>query len=160
MLTDAEKAAHTALQIGATLHVPLLKAGHLMTVLFVHHREPRTWMPEDLALVEDVAARTWDAVERARAETMLRAGEERLSLLVESVADYAIITLDLAGRVTTWNRGAERVFGYAAEEILGQDGAILFTPSESRRTSSAARASTGAPRTSAGTCGRAASCST
>jgi PAS domain S-box-containing protein len=130
LLTDAEKAAHTALQIGATLHVPLLKAGHLMTLLFVHHREPRTWMPEELALVEDVAARTWDAVERARAETMLRAGEERLSLLVESVADYAIITLDLAGRVTTWNRGAERIFGYAAEEILGQDGAILFTPED------------------------------
>jgi len=40
-------------------------------------------------------------------------------LLVESISDYAIITLDADGHVTTWNKGAERIKGYRAEEILG-----------------------------------------
>src|ERR1700678_3980980 len=46
--------------------------------------------------------------------------ERRFRLLVESVTDYAIFILDLQGRVTTWNAGAERIKGYAASEIIGQ----------------------------------------
>jgi PAS domain S-box-containing protein len=41
-------------------------------------------------------------------------------LLVESVRDYAIITLDPKGLVTTWNTGAERIQGYKAGEIIGR----------------------------------------
>ena len=44
---------------------------------------------------------------------------ERYQALVESVQDYAILMLDTAGHVLTWNRGAELITGYAAEEILG-----------------------------------------
>jgi PAS domain S-box-containing protein len=40
--------------------------------------------------------------------------------LVESINDYAIITLDAKGMVTTWNTGAERIKGYKPEEIIGQ----------------------------------------
>ena len=40
--------------------------------------------------------------------------------LVESISDYAIITLDAKGTVTTWNTGAERIKGYKPEEIIGQ----------------------------------------
>jgi PAS domain S-box-containing protein len=46
--------------------------------------------------------------------------ERRFRLLVESVTDYAIFILDLQGRVTTWNAGAERIKGYTASEIIGQ----------------------------------------
>jgi rsbT co-antagonist protein RsbR len=41
-------------------------------------------------------------------------------LLVDSITDYAIITLDTKGHVTTWNRGAERIKGYRPEEIIGR----------------------------------------
>jgi len=41
-------------------------------------------------------------------------------LLVESVNDYAIITLDVDGNVTTWNKGAERIKGYKPKEIIGR----------------------------------------
>ncbi|MDB5328189.1 MAG: hypothetical protein JWM57_3758 [Phycisphaerales bacterium] len=54
--------------------------------------------------------------------------EERLRLVFESVLDYAIFTTDLRGHVTTWNVGAERVFGYNEEEIIGQSAEILYTP--------------------------------
>lgn len=56
---------------------------------------------------------------------------EKFRLLVEGVKDYAIFMLDTAGRVTAWNSGAERLFGYATEEIIGQHLSCLFPP-ESR----------------------------
>ncbi len=47
-------------------------------------------------------------------------------LLVESVEDYAIFRLDSEGRVASWNAGAQRVYGYGAEDIVGQPFAALY----------------------------------
>jgi PAS domain S-box-containing protein len=55
-----------------------------------------------------------------RENTILRLEERALLLGVEAVEDYAIFLLDPEGRVATWNRGAERIKGYTAHEILGQ----------------------------------------
>jgi rsbT co-antagonist protein RsbR len=61
---------------------------------------------------------------RARAAKAMNRAEPRYDelfrLLVESVSDYAIITLDTKGLVTTWNRGAQRIKGYRPEEIIGR----------------------------------------
>jgi PAS domain S-box-containing protein len=61
---------------------------------------------------------------RARAAKAMNRAEPRndalFRLLVESVSDYAMITLDAEGLVTTWNRGAQRIKGYRPEEILGR----------------------------------------
>ena len=53
-------------------------------------------------------------------EQELRASELQHRLLVEGVKDYALVTLDAAGHVVTWNSGARRVFGYPGAEILGR----------------------------------------
>lgn len=45
---------------------------------------------------------------------------QRFRLLVESVIDYAIFTLDTGGHITSWNAGAQRIKGYTREEILGR----------------------------------------
>jgi PAS domain S-box-containing protein len=63
----------------------------------------------------------------------LRVSEERYRMLVESVKDYAIFLVDTEGRVAHWNAGAERLYGYGEEEILGEDGSLLFTPEDRRR---------------------------
>lgn len=63
---------------------------------------------------------------RTRAEAEAKENEERFRLLVSGVQDYAIVRLDLEGRITTWNRGAERMFGYPSAEILGKPLSHLF----------------------------------
>jgi PAS domain S-box-containing protein len=56
--------------------------------------------------------------------------EESFRLLVDSVADYAIYMLDPTGNVLSWNRGAERLKGYAADEILGRNVSVFFLPED------------------------------
>jgi len=56
--------------------------------------------------------------------------DAQFRLLVESVSDYAIYLLDTAGRVTSWNAGAERIKGYAAAEILGQHFSVFYSPED------------------------------
>src|SRR6185369_8693864 len=59
--------------------------------------------------------------------------DRRLRLMMESIEDYAIMTLDKDGNIEIWNSGAERAFGYTAPEITGQDVAIIFTPEDRHR---------------------------
>ncbi|MES2374242.1 MAG: ATP-binding protein [Bacteroidota bacterium] len=53
--------------------------------------------------------------------------EERFRLLVEEVKDYAIMMVDLDGSVGTWNKGAEAINGYTADEIIGEPISIFYT---------------------------------
>jgi PAS domain S-box-containing protein len=55
---------------------------------------------------------------------------DRFRLLIDSVRDYAIYMLDVAGVVTSWNAGAEALTGYTAAEIIGRPGAVLFSDAD------------------------------
>ena len=72
-----------------------------------------------------------DITDARAAEEALRASEARFRMLVDCVSDYAIFRLDPEGRVASWNAGAERIKGYAAEEILGRHFSEFF-PAEDR----------------------------
>ncbi|MBA3832679.1 MAG: PAS domain S-box protein [Chthoniobacterales bacterium] len=74
-------------------------------------------------VVQDVTA------DKARSED-LRRSEERFRLLVEGARDYAMFLLSLENEIIYWNAGAERVFGWTAEEAIGQRGEIVFTPED------------------------------
>ena len=58
--------------------------------------------------------------------------ENRFRLFVESVQDYAIFMLDPSGNVTSWNRGAARIKGYNASEIIGKNFSIFYPEEDIR----------------------------
>ena len=69
----------------------------------------------------------FDVTDRIRAEEQLRESEERFRLIVSSAKDFAIMTFDMEGRVTSWNDGAERLLGYTEAEIIGKPASTFFT---------------------------------
>ncbi len=89
-----------------------------------------------MATVEDVTA-------QRRVQAALEEREERLRLIFDSITDYAIITIDPAGAVIDWNPGAQEIFGYRAEEIIGQPWEVLWT-SEDRAAKEPAKVQTAA----------------
>lgn len=74
-----------------------------------------------------------DITDRKRVKKFFRESDARLRLMMESVEDYAIMMLDANGHIEMWNTGAERTFGYSAEEVIGQHVRIIFTPEDRRR---------------------------
>ncbi len=59
--------------------------------------------------------------------------EEHYRLIIETVHDYAIFTVDPQGRHTSWNPGVEHVLGYGEEEFIGQPSSLIFTPEDIER---------------------------
>jgi PAS domain S-box-containing protein len=101
-------------QLRHTIYVP-----GLVTILLLANITKRSQ-----AVAQDATLRA----ERARRETR-RSDEQRLQLaaIVESSGD-AIVALGLDGVIQTWNRGAERLFGYPAEEVIGKPMTLLHAP--------------------------------
>lgn len=122
--------------IRAILSTPVL-AGRgavvgLLELLFLEPADPLTASPvaADPELTDIATKLIAIAIERHSADATLREREERLRLIIDSAREYAIITTDPQGRITSWNAGAERLLGYAAEEVLGQPTDIFFTPED------------------------------
>jgi PAS domain S-box-containing protein len=67
-----------------------------------------------------------DVTARRQAEREVSLSEERLRLLINSVTDYAIFTMTPEGRIHSWNTGAQRMFGYSAEDVIGRPFDVLF----------------------------------
>ncbi len=57
----------------------------------------------------------------------VRQSEERFRLIVESLQDYAVFMMNPEGRVTLWNRGAEQMWGWKQDEVLGQSFARFYS---------------------------------
>ena len=58
--------------------------------------------------------------QRQRQESPEALDNKFFRLMVESVTDHAVIGIDLEGGILSWNTGAEKIFGYAKEEVVGK----------------------------------------
>jgi PAS domain S-box-containing protein len=63
-----------------------------------------------------------------RIEESLKASEDRYTILINSLKDHAVLLLDSEGRIITWNVGAERIFGYRSDEVMGDLVSRFFSP--------------------------------
>jgi PAS domain S-box-containing protein len=79
-------------QIRSMVGVPLVKEGRLVGLFGVQHREPRGWTFDDIALIEQVADRTWFAVESARATAALRESEARFRNMADTAPVMVWVT--------------------------------------------------------------------
>jgi PAS domain S-box-containing protein len=114
----------------SVLGASLVSDGRLRATLLLADTAPRRWSREEATFLIDVAGLAWAAAERARAVSALRANEDRFRAIVETARDYAIFTTDAEGRIETWPAGAQEVFGWTAEEALGQSVDMTFTPED------------------------------
>jgi PAS domain S-box-containing protein len=69
-------------------------------------------------------------IAKTRLADTIKHGGRIYQLMVESVHDYAIFMLDPGGYVASWNRGAQKIKGYTADEIIGQHFSIFYKPED------------------------------
>ncbi|MEO5795750.1 MAG: EAL domain-containing protein [Rhodoferax sp.] len=96
--------------------------------LRLHRRETGRWRPDALDHVANAVNQMREAMERSSTE--LQASNERLGSIVQN-SPLAIYTSDLHNVVTSWNPAAERMFGWSAQEAIGQK--VLFIPGDKRQ---------------------------
>ena len=87
---------------------------------------------DDGALV-GFAKITRDITEKRRLEQAVNDSALQLKMLVQGVRDYAIYMLDLDGKITSWNAGAERIKGYSEDEVLGQHFSLFYSEQDRAR---------------------------
>jgi PAS domain S-box-containing protein len=112
---------------------PITTSGGLTAAFCVYADQPGMFGQENVALLDEVTAelshgleRIDEAVRREKAEQAVRMQAE----IIDQVHD-SVISTDLDGIVTTWNKGAERLTGYAKHEAIGRHVSLLY-PEEER----------------------------
>jgi PAS domain S-box-containing protein len=105
--------------------VPVTGGDGVVAVLELFVTHERAGEPGRLERVARVAEELGPLVERRRAAEALAASQERFAAVTEAAVD-AIVSADSSGRVLTWNGGAERLFGWTAEEMVGRPLTVLI----------------------------------
>jgi PAS domain S-box-containing protein len=124
----------------AYVSVPLVRDGRFRASLFVNHRTPHVWHPQEAALIEDVARRIWDVLERARAEEALRQLNAALEEQVEQRTQELTRTWRLApvvmvvgspdGTLQDVNSAWTGLLGWTPEETIGRNVMEFVAPED------------------------------
>jgi PAS domain S-box-containing protein len=99
----ALQAAYAAIGVSAFACAPILRQGQLIGIFYALNTAPREWNDSDIAMLEDVAERTWNAVERARYVMALRESEARFQAIADSIDDM-VWSSTAAGRNDYYNQ--------------------------------------------------------
>jgi PAS domain S-box-containing protein len=88
-ISAAERPSYARTAIRAVICVPIRKQGRFVAAMAVHTLTPRVWTQEEVELVQRVADRSWESIERARLTVELRESEQRFRALANSIANLA-----------------------------------------------------------------------
>lgn len=106
---------------------PLItREGRVLGMLSTCWNEPHAPTESELRLLDILGRQMADFFERRDTLEVLRESENRFRLFVENVREYALVQTDLEGNITSWNPGAERLFGYTSGEIVGRSFRLLM----------------------------------
>jgi PAS domain S-box-containing protein len=122
---------YAPIDVAAFLVAPLIRDGRHRASLFVNRTVATTWSDDDIALTEEVAARTWEAVERARAE----AAVHRLNTTLEQRVEQAVaerdaiwresrdmlLVIGIDGVIEAVNPAWTLTLGYSAADLIGHN---------------------------------------
>ena len=99
--------------IRSSLAVPLIRDGRFRAGIFLGQATPRRWSLEEISLTQEVARRTWDALERTRAEQALQRSEARLRAMFDTLPVGIVFAEMPSGQVTEGNSRVEEILGYS-----------------------------------------------
>lgn len=126
------QAFYSTINVRSGFAVPLHKNGRFIAEFYVYSSLPRDWTSDEIALVEDVAERTWLAIEKARAEAKLRETEARFKLIAESLPALVwIVKPDL--ELTYTNERWVTYSGLPPEGALGHSWMAAIHPDDMAR---------------------------
>ena len=132
--TRVDRATCRALGVRSMIFAPLRQANAAVGVLKVFSEQPDAFDDGDVQMLQLMASAIVAALAkkaaldaRNEAEARLRTSEERMRALLEHAHD-AVVSIDEHGRVSQWNRAAERLFGWSPIETIGQSVTDLIVP--------------------------------
>jgi PAS domain S-box-containing protein len=122
-LSQELKAVVRAERIAALAFIPIFAGGKIAGKFMAYYDATHVFAPREIEAGITIARQLGFGLERVRGEEAMR----RLASIVET-SDDAIISKNLDGVIQTWNCGAQRIFGYTAEEVVGKPVTILMPP--------------------------------
>ena len=130
-IPDTRKDRHPRIQflaaegLSSVITVPILSEGDCIGFLNISSEKADAFATEQINLLGSVADHLAPAMKNAELYARAKESGERLDNFVRGASD-GIITVDLEGRITSWNPGAEVMYGYSEKEMLGQDFQRVF----------------------------------
>jgi PAS domain S-box-containing protein len=112
--------AYAANGVRAVVAVPLMKAGRLRAILSLHDCRPHYWTEHEIASAQDMADRTWSALEHTRAQAELRAERDRSQSVFDTMAE-GFGMIDRHWNVMYMNAEGLRLSGRDAQQVVGRN---------------------------------------
>lgn len=107
---------------------PIRSTQNVVLGIFVmYHHAPREPLTTNVQIVDFIVQTVGLVLQRDQTKAKMRVSEARYRQIVDGAEDFAIITFDAQGTVTTWSTGAQCIVGYGSSDVVGRKGDFFYT---------------------------------